>query len=106
MPVRMLKSLYNVAPEAPRSPVMRGLRLVVLLLLACCLASAAAWAAPRAATPLRVKNSTELASALRNVGAGGVVEMAAGTYAAPAKGFAIGAGKTFTLRAAPGAAVA
>lgn len=61
-----------------------------------------------AATPaiLRVRNSSELQSALRSVRDGGVIEMAAGTYAAPARGFGISnARKGFTVRAAARALV-
>jgi hypothetical protein len=48
-----------------------------------------------------------LDQAIAQVGNGGAIELAAGTYAAPATGFRVGnAGKSFTIRAAAGAAVA
>src|SRR5436309_3745551 len=56
---------------------------------------------------LHVKNPGELQSALRSMPDGGVIELAAGTYAAPARGFALAnLRKGFTVRAAAGAAVA
>ncbi|HEX7184802.1 MAG TPA: hypothetical protein VF756_23450 [Thermoanaerobaculia bacterium] len=61
-----------------------------------------------AATPsvLRVRNTAELQNALRSVRDGGVIELAAGRYAAPARGFSISnTRKAFTVRAAARALV-
>jgi hypothetical protein len=68
--------------------------------------SAAEAAAPGAL--LRVpQDVATLQEAISAVGNGGVIELAAGTYAAPAAGFKIGdARKGFTIRAALGATVA
>lgn len=53
------------------------------------------------------KQVATLQQAIAEVGDGGVIELAAGTYAAPAAGWKIGnAHKSFTIRAALGAAVA
>jgi predicted outer membrane repeat protein len=53
------------------------------------------------------QDAATLQQAISQVANGGVVELAAGIYAAPAAGFKIGnAGKAFTVRAALGAAVA
>src|SRR5437763_3246799 len=57
-----------------------------------------------------VSDSASLQSALNTVPEGGVVELAGGTYSAPAGGWTIypdlnGGTRGFTLRAAPGAAV-
>jgi hypothetical protein len=52
-----------------------------------------------------VRNSAEFQEALRNVPEGGVIELAAGIYVAPAKGFSITKPKGFTVRPAPRAAV-
>jgi len=64
-------------------------------------------AASAASGLLRVPQDVPtLAQAIAQVGNGGVIELAAGTYAAPASGFKISnAHKSFTIRAAPGAGV-
>jgi predicted outer membrane repeat protein len=62
-----------------------------------------------ATTPavVRVRTSTELQAAFRSVPDGGVIELAAGTYASPNSGFSLGnLRKAFTVRAAEGAVVA
>lgn len=62
--------------------------------------------APAASSFIRVPQDRPLASALAEIGAGGVIEIAAGTYAAPAAGFTIrNPGRSFTVRAAAGATV-
>src|ERR1700680_4702355 len=68
--------------------------------------SAAVDAAATSGGLLRVpQNVPTLAQALRQVANGGVIELAAGTYPAPAAGFRISnARKSFTIRAAAGAA--
>ena len=65
-------------------------------------------AAAGAGGVLRVPQDVpSLPQAIAQVADGGIVELAAGTYPAPAAGFKIGnAGKSFTIRAALGAAVA
>lgn len=67
----------------------------------------AAGEAARASSLVRVpQDASTLQQATSQVAPGGIVELAAGTYAAPAAGFRISnAGKAFTIRAAPGAAV-
>jgi len=77
----------------------------VLLLLALGPAGAAAAMAAGAGGPLRVPQDVPtLAQALRQVANGGVVELAAATYPAPAAGFRVSnAHKSFTIRAAAGA---
>lgn len=83
---------------------MRSLRVLLFLTLAvpglCAPIPAAAQAV------IRVRNTSELQNALRSVRDGGVIEMAAGTYAAPARGFSISnTRKAFTVRAAARAVV-
>jgi len=90
---------------------VRVVLLLLLLTLGLALGSASAAAgstAPQASGPLlRVPQSVPtLGQALRQVGNGGIVELAAATYSAPAAGFKVSnAHKSFTIRAAPGAAV-
>jgi hypothetical protein len=94
---------------------------LVLLTLALVAASAAPGPAPGPMAPappalgtagaggvLRVPQDVPtLEQAISQVADGGIVELAAGTYAAPAAGFKISnPGRSFTLRAALGAAVA
>lgn len=56
-----------------------------------------------AQAPVRVRNAAELQAALRSVRDGGVIELAAGTYRAPANGFSAGnLRRSFTVRAAAG----
>src|SRR5215472_2628233 len=74
------------------------------------LLSAPATASVAAAAPvvLRVPQAVPtLQQAIRQVAEGGIIELAAGTYPAPPAGFKISnPGRSFTIRAAPGAAVA
>jgi hypothetical protein len=71
--------------------------------LACLVLSEAAVAAN---SFIRVPQDQSLANALANVTAGGTIEIAAGTYAAPQKGFLVrNPGRAFTVRAAAGAVV-
>lgn len=52
------------------------------------------------------QNTRDLSQAMRMVANNGVIEMAAGTYVAPAAGFSLSNNrKAFTIRAAPGATV-
>ncbi len=76
-------------------------------LLTLALAVASATRVGAATSVLRVPQDVPtLGQAISRVAPGGVVELAAGTYAAPAAGFRISnAGKSFTIRAALGAAV-
>jgi hypothetical protein len=99
----------------------RSVRIALLpvLALAFAAASAAAVLAPemtleiRAGTAaaaggvLRVPQDVPtLDQAIRQIGNGGIIELAAGIYAAPAPGFRVAnAGKSFTIRAALGATV-
>jgi hypothetical protein len=78
-----------------------------LLLLTLALGTASAVAA-RAGGVLRVPQDVPtLDQAISQVGDGGIVELAAGTYAAPSSGFKISnPRRSFTIRAALGAAVA
>jgi hypothetical protein len=70
--------------------------------------AASALQAAQASRLVRVpQDAPTLAAAMSRVADGGVVEMAAGTYASPPGGFLVNnAGKGFTVRAAAGAAVA
>lgn len=73
-----------------------------------CAAACLATPAPALAASsfIRVPQDRSLTSALAEIGAGGVIEIAAGTYAAPAAGFIIrNPGRSFTVRAAAGASV-
>ncbi|MBV8201465.1 MAG: hypothetical protein JOZ15_12655, partial [Acidobacteria bacterium] len=113
-------------PHSQRRHPVAAARPIAILALALALALAAASAAPaRAAEPqpappgngaaeaagasglLRVpQDVATLAQAIAQVPDGGIVELAANTYPAPAAGFKISnAGKGFTIRAAPGATV-
>jgi predicted outer membrane repeat protein len=77
----------------------------LVLVLLCALP---ALGATRKAKVVRVpKDAKDLQTAIRSVKNGDVIELAAGTYTAPAKGFSISnLGKAFTIRAAAGATVA
>ena len=80
-------------------------RSIVAFLILVFLGTMPAVAAPRKVVrvPRDVK---DLQTAIRSVKAGDVIELAAGTYPAPAKGFTISnLGKAFTIRAAAGASV-
>ncbi len=83
-----------------------GRRLSLCLLLAAFLT--ASGAASAATNVVRVPaDVATLAQAIPRVVDGGVIELAAGAYAAPTAGFTItNPGKSFTIRAATGAAVA
>lgn len=64
-----------------------------------CLTAGAAWAQ----APIRVRTAAELQGAFSRVPDGGVIELAAGTYRAPANGFNVSnLRKEFTVRAAAG----
>jgi len=78
----------------------RAVRAFVLAFF--CTAALGMAAVPR---KIAVKNPAQLQAAFLSVPEGGVIELAAGTYVAPAKGFSITKPKRFTVRAAPGAAV-
>jgi hypothetical protein len=82
-------------------------RLPPIVVLALGLAGALPAAAASAGGLLHVPQDVPtLPQAIAQVADGGVIELAAGTYSAPAAGFRIAnAGKGFTIRAAPGAAV-
>ena len=83
---------------------MRSPRAVSVFVLAFfCTAAFSLAAVPRKV--VAVKNPVQLQAAFLSVPEGGVIELAAGTYVAPAKGFSITKPKGFTVRAAPGAAV-
>ncbi len=88
---------------------MRTTRIFSALFLfwTACLSGSALQAA-QASRLVRVpRDAPTLAAAVSRVADGGVIEMAAGTYASPPGGFLVNnAGKGFTVRAAAGAAVA
>ncbi|MGH9362519.1 MAG: hypothetical protein ACRD2T_11435 [Thermoanaerobaculia bacterium] len=70
------------------------------------LALAAAGSAAAAPAKIVVRTSGQLGNAIRNVANGGVIELRAGVYPSPAGGFSItNLKKSFTVQAAPGAAV-
>jgi len=82
---------------------MRPSRAVSVFVLAFfCTAALGLAAVPR---KIAVSTSAQLQAAFLSVPEGGVIELAAGTYVAPAKGFSITKPKGFTVRAKPGAAV-
>ena len=86
-------------PRIPNSPIF--LFAISLSLLA---------TSVRAQQVVQVNNAASLQQALDTVAEGGIVELAAGTYSAPAGGWTIfpdlnGQTRGFTVRAAAGAAV-
>jgi hypothetical protein len=81
---------------------MHPLRSVILFVFSLSLAGGAGAAVP---SKIVVRNSSQLQSAFISVPAGGVIELAAGTYAAPGSGFSISKPKAFTVRAAEGVEV-
>lgn len=85
---------------------MRSLRAVAIPVVAALLGGAvAASAVPRKV--IAVKTPAQLQSAFASVPDGGIIELAAGVYPAPGKGFSISnPRKGFIVRAAAGAAVA
>ena len=79
-------------------------RVSTVLFLIALLCALPALAAPR--TVVHVPRDKDLQTAIKTVKNGDVIELAAGTYASPSKGFTIqNPGKSFTIRAAAGAAV-
>lgn len=65
-----------------------------------------AWSGSHAQTLIQVPAQMDLQQAINQVAEGGVIQIAAGTYAAPANGFdASNLTKSFTIRAAPAASV-
>lgn len=82
-------------------------RIFVCLFLIAGLAASSLHAAGKPSKLVRVpQDAKTLAAALKSVPDGGIIEMAAGTYASPGSGFLINnARKGFTVRAAAGAKV-
>jgi hypothetical protein len=101
----MLKSLYQSDRLCREELSMRRACAFAVPVLVALLASAVSAAAAPAV--VQVKTSSQLQSAFASVPDGGVIELAAGTYLSPAKGFSFSnLRKGFTVRAAAGAAVA
>jgi hypothetical protein len=86
---------------------MRSLRAAAVPVLFALLGGAVAVSAAVPPKVIAVKTPAQLQSAFASVPDGGVIELAAGVYAAPGRGFSISnPRKGFTVRAAAGAAVA
>src|SRR3954464_10245307 len=82
------------------------MRVSKLALAVAVLALAAARLGAATNSFIRVPQNSTLAAALTKIADGGTIEIAAGTYPSPPKGFSISnARKGFTVRAAAGATV-
>jgi hypothetical protein len=104
-PARQKAAARSGEPSKMRQYSPNLIRILTLSLFSLLLA-----AANSAAQVVSVSDSASLQTALNTVPEGGVVELAGGTYSAPAGGWTIypdhnGGTRGFTVRAAPGASV-